>query len=93
MEEGEPLRFTLSRDQRHGRLMVIVRIRETGDMLPPEGRGRDGAWHEQVYFGGTGNATIPLVLETVDDRGGPEPDSVVTVRGDAVSPASGQSEQ
>ena len=78
VEEGEPLRFTLSRDQRHGRLMVIVRIRETGDMLPPEGRGRDGAWHEQVYFG-DGNATIPLVLETVDDRGGPEPDSVVTV--------------
>ena len=78
VEEGEPLRFTLSRDQPHGRLMVIVRIRETGDMLPPEGRGRDGAWHEQVYFG-DGNATIPLVLETVDDRGGPEPDSVVTV--------------
>ena len=78
VEEGEPLRFTLSRDQPHGRLMVIVRIRETGDMLPPEGRGRGGAWHEQVYFG-DGNATIPLVLETVDDRGGPEPDSVVTV--------------
>ena len=78
VEEGEPLRFTLSRDQPHGRLMVIVRIRETGDMLPPEGRGRDGAWHEQVYFG-DGNATIRLVLETVDDRGGPEPDSVVTV--------------
>ena len=78
MEEGEPLRFTLSRDQRHGRLMVILRISETGDMLPPGGRTPEGYWHEQVHFG-DGNETIPLVLETVNDRGGPEPNSVVTV--------------
>ena len=78
VEEGAPLRFTLSRDQRHGRLMVILRISETGDMLPPGGRTPEGYWHEQVHFG-DGNETIPLVLETVNDRRGPEPNSVVTV--------------
>ena len=78
VREGASLRFTLSRDQPHGRLMVIVRISETGDMLPPEGRSPEGDWHEQVYFG-DGNATIPLVLQTVNDLGGPEPDSAVTV--------------
>ena len=78
VRQGAPLPFTLSRDQPHGRLYVIVRIRETGDTLPPDGRGRDGAWTEGVYFG-DGNATIPLVLETVNDLGGSEPDSVVTV--------------
>ena len=78
VREGAPLPFTLSRAQPHGRLYVIVRIRETGDMLPPDGRGRDGAWTEGVYFG-DGNATIPLVLETVNDLGGPEDPSVVTV--------------
>ena len=78
VREGAPLPFTLSRAQPHGRLYVIVRIRETGDMLPPDGLGRDGAWTEGVYFG-DGNTTIPLVLETVNDLGGSEPDSVVTV--------------
>ena len=38
--EGEPLRLTVSRDQPHGRLMVIVRLSETGDMLSQEGTGR-----------------------------------------------------
>ena len=78
VEEGAPLRFAVWRDQSHGRLRVILRISETGDMLPPEGRGRTGYWHEQVYFG-DGNERIPLVLDTVDDGGGTEPDSVVTV--------------
>ena len=76
--EGEPLRFTVSRDQPHGRMMVIVRISETGDMLPPEGRGRFGRWHQQVHFG-NGNEEIPLVLDTVDDGGEPERASAVTV--------------
>ena len=78
VEEGEPLRFTLSRDQPHGRLMVILRTSETGDMLPPEGRTPEGYWHEQVHFG-DGNATISVVRDTVNDRGGPEPNSAVTV--------------
>ena len=77
--EGEPLRFTLSRDQPHGRLMVILRISETGDMLPQEGNsGNPDTQHEQVHFG-DGNATIPVVLETVDDGDASEPDSRVTV--------------
>ena len=76
--EGEPLRFTVWRDQRHGPLVAIVRISETGDMLPPDGRDSDGFWHEQVHFG-DGNERIPLVLDTVDDHGGTEPDSGVTV--------------
>ena len=76
--EGAPLRFTLWRDQRHGPMMAIVRISETGDMLPPEGRSPEGLWHEQVHFG-DGNESIPLVLETVNDHGGTEPDSRVTV--------------
>ena len=75
--EGEPLRFTLWRDQRHGAMMVIVRISETGDMLPPEGRSREGLWHQEVHFG-DGNETIQLVLETVNDGGEPEPNSAVT---------------
>ncbi len=58
VEEGEPLRFTLSRDQPHGRLMVILRTSETGDMLPPDGRTSEGYWHEQVHFG-DGNSPIP----------------------------------
>ena len=78
VEEGAPLRFAVWRDQPHGRLRVILRISETGDMLPPEGRGRTGYWHEQVYFG-DGNKTIPLVLDTVNDHGGPEDPSVVTI--------------
>ena len=78
VEEGEPLRFTLWRDQPHGRMMVIVRIDETEDMLPPEGRDRFGRWYEQVPFG-NGNEEIPLVLDTVNDHGGPEEPSVVTV--------------
>ena len=78
VEEGEPLRFALSRDQPHGRLMVILRISETGDMLPPEGRSPEGYWYENVHFG-DGNATIPVVLDTVNDGGGPEPNSAVTV--------------
>ena len=49
--EGEPLRFRLSRDQPHGRLMVILRISETGDMLPQEGRQSNGLWTKSVYFG------------------------------------------
>ena len=76
--EGEPLRFTLWRDQRHGPMVAIVRISETGDMLPPEGRSPEGLWHEQVHFG-DGNERVPLVLETVNDGGGTEPDSRVTV--------------
>ena len=75
--EGEPLRFTVWRDQRHGPMVAIVRISETGDMLPPDGRSAEGYWHEQVHFG-DGNKSIPLVLKTVDD-GGTEPDSRVTV--------------
>ena len=78
VEEGEPLRFTVWRDQRHGPMVAIVRISETGDMLPPEGRSPEGLWHEQVQFG-DGNDRIPLVLETVNDHGGTEPDSRVTV--------------
>ncbi len=76
--EGEPLRFTLWRDQSHGPMMAIVRIGETGDMLPPDGRSPEGLWHQQVHFG-DGNERIPLVLDTVDDGGGTEPDSAVTV--------------
>ena len=76
--EGEPLRFTVWRDQRHGPMTAIVRISETGDMLPPDGRDSDGFWHEQVDFG-DGNQSIPLVLETVNDGDGTEPDSRVTV--------------
>ena len=76
--EGEPLRFTVWRDQRHGPMVAIVRISETGDMLPPDGRSPKGYWHEQVHFG-DGNERIPLVLETVNDGGGTEPDSRVTV--------------
>ena len=76
--EGEPLRFTVWRDQRHGPMVAIVRISETGDMLPPDGRSPEGRWHEQVHFG-DGNERIPLVLDTVDDGGGTEPDSRVTV--------------
>ena len=76
--EGEPLRFTVWRDQRHGPMVAIVRISETGDMLPPDGRSPEGLWHEQVHFG-DGNESIPLVLDTVDDGGGTEPDSRVTV--------------
>ena len=76
--EGEPLRFTLSRDQPNGRLMVILRISETGDMLPQEGRQSNGLWTKSVYFG-DGKATIPVVLETVDDGDASEPDSRVTV--------------
>ena len=76
--EGEPLRFTLWRDQRHGPMMAIVRISETGDMLPPDGRSPEGLWHEEVHFG-DGNESIPLVLDTVDDGGATEPDSTVTV--------------
>ena len=76
--EGESLRFTVSRDQPHGPMMVIVRISETEDMLPPEGRSPEGLWHQQVNFG-NGNEEIPLVLDTVDDGGGPEKPSVVTV--------------
>ena len=76
--EGEPLRFTVWRDQRHGPMMAIVRIDETGDMLPPDGRDSDGFWHQQVHFG-DGNERIPLVLDTVNDGGGTEPDSSVTV--------------
>ena len=78
VREGASLPFTLSRDQSHGRMGVIVRISETGDMLPPEGRSPEGLWHEQVYFG-DGKTTIPLVLDTVNDHGGPEDPSVVTV--------------
>ena len=80
VEEGEPLRFTLSRGQphAHGRLYVILQISETGDMLSLEGRRPNGLWTKGFYFG-DGNATLPVVLDTVDDRGGPEPDSEVTV--------------
>ena len=76
--EGEPLRFTLSRDQPHGRLMVIVRLSETGDMLSQEGnRGNPDTQHEEVRFG-DGNTTKRLVVETVNDRGGRESDSRIT---------------
>ncbi len=78
VQEGQPLRFTLVREQPHNSLMVILRIRETGDMLPPEGRASDEAWYEQVYFR-DGDITVPVVLETVDDGGGDERDSEVTV--------------
>ena len=78
VQEGQPLRFTLIREQPHNSLMVILRIRETGDMLPSEGQASDEAWYEQVYFG-DGDITLPVVLETVDDGDESEPDSVVTV--------------
>ena len=76
--EGEPLRFTVSRDQPHGPLMVIVRLSETGDMLSQEGnRGNPDTQHEEVRLG-DGNTTKRLVVETVNDRGGPESDSRIT---------------
>ena len=55
--EGEPLRFTVWRDQRHGPMVAIVRISEIGDMLPLDGRSPEGLWHEQVHFG-DGNERI-----------------------------------
>ena len=76
--EGEPLRFTLSRDLPHGRIYVILRISETEDMLSPEGRQPNGLWTKGVYFG-DGNDEIPVVLETVDDGAEEELDSRVTV--------------
>ena len=42
-------------------MMAIVRISETSDMLPPDGRSLEGYWHEQVHFG-DGNERIPLVV-------------------------------
>ena len=75
--EGDPLRFTLWRDKPHGTLDVAVRFSETGNMLSPEGRRPNGTWSRSVRFG-DGNATIPVVLETVDDGDASEPDSRVT---------------
>ena len=76
--EGDPLPFTVSRDQSHGPMTAIMRIDETGDMLPQEGRASDGFWSQQVDFG-PGNQSIPLILETVNDGDDSEPNSVVTV--------------
>ena len=80
VEEGDPLRFTLSRGQSHahGRLYVILQISETEDMLSPEGRRPNGLWTKGVYFG-DGNATVQVVLETVDDGDADEPNSRVKV--------------
>ena len=77
VEEGGDLYFTVSRDQRHGPVNVMLRISETGDMLPQEGHIR-GYWYEQLDFGDY-NTTRRLILETVNDRGGPESDSEVKV--------------
>ena len=69
--EGEPLLLTVSRDQPHGPLMVLVRLSETGDMLSQEGNGGNpDTQHEEVRLG-DGNTTKRLVVETVDDRRGP----------------------
>ena len=76
--EGEPLRFTLSRDQPRGRMYVILQISETGDMLSLEGRRPNRLWTKGFYFG-DGNAAIQVVLETVDDGAADEPDSRVKV--------------
>ena len=84
VEEGEDLYFTVSRDQQHGLfdaehgpVNVILRISETGDMLPQEGR-IHGYWYEELHFGYYHN-TRKLKLETVNDPGGSESDSHVTV--------------
>ncbi len=77
VEEGGDLYFTVSRDQGHGPVNVILRISETGDMLPQEGHIR-GYWYEQLDFGDY-NTTRRLILETVNDRGGSELDSEVKV--------------
>ena len=84
VEGGGDLFFTVSRDQEHGLgdaehgpVNVILRISETGDMLPQEGR-IHGYWYEELHFGYY-NMTRRLKLETVNDRGGPESDSEVKV--------------
>ena len=74
--EGDPLRFTLWRDKPHGTLDVAVRFSETGNMLQPDRRGRN--WFSKIVRFGDGNATIPVVVETVDDGDASEPDSRVT---------------
>ena len=74
--EGEPLRFTLSREQPHGRLDVVVRISETGDMLQ-RSRPNSHYVHKTVRFAG-GQTTAALVVETVDDGDAAEPNSRVT---------------
>ncbi len=74
--EGDPLRFTVSRNQPHGTLDVAVRFSETGNMLRPDQRGRN--WFSRIVRFGDGNATIPAVVETVDDGDASEPDSEVT---------------
>ena len=86
VEEGGDLYFTVSRYQggssslwKHGLIHVVLRISETGDLLPQEGRAPTGFWYQMLDFG-DGNATRRLVLKTFNDRGGPEPDSEVTVR-------------
>ena len=89
VEEGEPLRFTLWRDQSRGGLDVILRISETGDMLPQEEKGRrhgfsvpagpfQGRGHDDTR--GSGNRERPprARAEQRSHR-----------RGDAVSPVSG----
>ena len=84
VEEGEDLYFTVSRaqqhglfDAEHGPVNVILRISETGDMLPQEGR-IHGYWYEELHFGYY-HYTRKLKLETVNDRGGSESDSEVKV--------------
>ena len=79
VEEGKPLRFTLTRDEFRGSLDVILRTSETGDMLPQEKKvGDTGFQFQQVSFE-DGKRTMPVVVETVNDRRGPEPNSHVTV--------------
>ncbi len=79
VEEGKPLRFTLTRDEFRGSLDVILRTSETGDMLPQEEKvGDTGFQFQQVSFE-DGKRTMPVVVETVNDRHGPEPNSDVTV--------------
>ena len=85
VEEGKPLRFTLTRDEFRGSLDVILRTSETGDMLPQEEKVGDTGFQfrgrEEDDTRGSGNGERPPRARA---------EQRCHRRGDVISPVSGQ---
>ena len=78
LEAGDPLRFEVSRQQPHGRLNVMVRVNETGNLLTVDHGGRN--WYSRLVTFRDGETTAALEVYTDARDGGSAPDSEVTVQ-------------
>ena len=76
--EGDPLEFEVRRRQPHGRLNVMVRVTEDGQLLTPDKGGRN--WFAKSVRFADGEWAAPLAVQTGGNPRRSNADSIVTAQ-------------